>query len=136
MYLDIREIRQEFLRKEAYEVYKACMYAPTYEKFLMDAKSMLGDSSVRIYAAGNEGYIVVSLCNAQIGLCGIASARRGSGVGRALIEHVRKAHPGLPVAAETDDDAVGFYEKCGFSVRKTIRLYPDGESVRYICILR
>jgi len=44
----------------------------------------------------------------------VTEARRGQGIGRALIAALRDQY-GLPIALETDDDAIGFYLKCGFA---------------------
>jgi len=37
--------------------------------------------------------------------------------------------------AETDDDAVDFYRKAGFSVHRFVRSFPDGDVVRYRCLV-
>ena len=37
--------------------------------------------------------------------------------------------------AQTDDDSVGFYRKCGFAVERIVVDYPDGSVVRYNCVL-
>jgi len=39
------------------------------------------------------------------------------------------------VKAQTDDDSIGFYRKCGFSEEKIVIEYPDGPAVRYNCVL-
>lgn len=45
--------------------------------------------------------------------------RRGHGVGRYMIDEVKKIHPGR-LYVHSEKNAVGFYEKCGFSVRPDI----------------
>jgi len=47
----------------------------------------------------------------------VSEGARGAGLGTALIDAVRAAAPGLPLHAETDDDAVEFYRSLGFAVR-------------------
>ena len=37
--------------------------------------------------------------------------------------------------AQTDDDSIGFYRKCGFTEEKLVKEYSDGEVVRYNCVL-
>ena len=37
--------------------------------------------------------------------------------------------------AQTDDDSIGFYRKCGFTEEKTVVEYSDGSAVRYDCVL-
>ena len=61
-------------------------------------------------------------------------AVRGQGHGRTLIEHVRSALKAEVVWAETDDDALGFYHKCGFKVESLGEQYPGVE--RYRCTFR
>ncbi|MCA6286142.1 GNAT family N-acetyltransferase [Phenylobacterium sp.] len=46
----------------------------------------------------------------------VAPERRNSGYGRALIEAISRAYPGLPIHAETHSGATGFYLKLGFAV--------------------
>ena len=46
----------------------------------------------------------------------VAPDRQGSGYGRALIEAICRAHPGLPIHAETHPGATGFYLRLGFAV--------------------
>ena len=45
----------------------------------------------------------------------VAEAARGRGIGNAMVDALRERTPALPIDAETDDDAIGFYRKCGFS---------------------
>lgn len=40
-----------------------------------------------------------------------------------------------PLTAETDEEAVGFYEHTGFSVKPFIRHFNDGDVNRYKCSL-
>lgn len=64
-----------------------------------------------------------------------APERRGTGVGESLIRQVRAAHPAADIFAETDDDAIGFYRRVGFSHRSAP---PDPrwpERPRYACTL-
>ena len=39
------------------------------------------------------------------------------------------------INAQTDDESVEFYRKCGFTEERIIADYPDGSVVRYNCIL-
>jgi hypothetical protein len=39
------------------------------------------------------------------------------------------------IEAQTDDDSVGFYRKCGFDEERIVVDYPDGSAVRYNCVL-
>lgn len=65
----------------------------------------------------------------------VAADRRGEGLGTRLVDAVRRARPGIPLVAETDDDAVDFYRALGFAVAPAPRdaRWPDRE--RYRCTL-
>jgi N-acetylglutamate synthase-like GNAT family acetyltransferase len=58
------------------------------------------------------------LGNGTIGVRSIAVAPewRNHGLGRTLIEALAERLGAKRVVAETDDDAVGFYARCGFAV--------------------
>ncbi len=53
-------------------------------------------------------------------------AQRG-GIGRRLLHEVTEMHPSLWVEAETDAEAIGFYERCGFEVLSLGERYPGTE---------
>ncbi|MWV60663.1 GNAT family N-acetyltransferase [Rathayibacter sp. VKM Ac-2754] len=42
-------------------------------------------------------------------------ASRVRGLGSALVSELRRRHPGVVIVAETDDDAIGFYRRLGFT---------------------
>ena len=46
----------------------------------------------------------------------VAPACRGRGLGRTLLDALAERAGVKRVVAETDDDAVGFYRRCGFAV--------------------
>ncbi|BAH56087.1 GNAT family N-acetyltransferase [Rhodococcus opacus] len=52
---------------------------------------------------------------------------RQQGIGTALIHWVHARHPDIPLAAETDADAVRFYEKTGFTSTSLGEKYPGVE---------
>ncbi|SJN21123.1 hypothetical protein FM119_02595 [Mycetocola reblochoni REB411] len=67
----------------------------------------------------------------------VDGSRAGSGLGALLVAAVRALAPDLPLVAETDDDAVGFYRRLGFAVvalDETDPRWPDRR--RYRCTLR
>ena len=69
-----------------------------------------------------------------IGIAVSVDARR-KGIGKQLIRRVMELDDLECVKAQTDDDSIGFYRRCGFSEEKSIIDYPDGSVVRYNCIL-
>ena len=60
---------------------------------------------------------------------------RSAGYGRSLIQHIREQRPAKELFAETDDDAVEFYRRLGFSISNapTDRRWPERQ--RYSCVL-
>jgi N-acetylglutamate synthase-like GNAT family acetyltransferase len=56
---------------------------------------------------------------------------RGRGIGRTMVESVAALMDVSTLQAETDDDGVGFYEACGFTVHSLGRKYPGVE--RFTC---
>lgn len=61
---------------------------------------------------------------------------QGRGLGAQLINAIRESHPSHAIRAETDDDAVNFYRRLGFSVREADAPDPRWpERRRYICTL-
>lgn len=63
----------------------------------------------------------------------VSEAARGVGLGARLIDAVRASAPGLPLRAETDDDAVEFYRSLGFTVRDAPRDARWPGRRRYAC---
>lgn len=65
----------------------------------------------------------------------VRASHRGRGAGTALIRFIRAEDPGMPLIAETDDDAAGFYHRLGFTVETAP---PDPRwpgRLRYRCTL-
>lgn len=60
---------------------------------------------------------------------------RGLGLGRRLVQGIKDAAPNRGILAETDDDAVDFYRRLGFTIAAghTDARWPDRR--RYVCTL-
>jgi hypothetical protein len=63
----------------------------------------------------------------------VDAGRRHEGIGREMVEHARPAYGKRSLTAETDHEAVGFYERCGFAIQSLGELYPGVE--RFQCTL-
>lgn len=82
------------------------------------------------------GVIGLRIGNAvgEVEQIGVDAARRGQGVGRAMIEGLSALRPTIRSwTAETDDDAVGCYRSLGFTIGGLGELYPGVR--RYRCVL-
>ena len=69
-----------------------------------------------------------------VGIAVSDNARR-KGIGKQLIQRVMESENLESIKAQTDDDSIGFYRKCGFSDERIVIEYPDGSAVRYNCVL-
>ncbi len=130
------------LSKEAFSIYASCMYRPTYEDYKARMKDCLADPSTKVFVSEDRGrktgMLVMKFSEDAAEIIGIAvseNARR-RGIGKQLIQRVMKSEDLESVKAQTDDDSIGFYRKCGFSEEKTVVEYPDGSAIRYNCVLR
>ena len=64
----------------------------------------------------------------------VAEAARGMGIGTAMVYALGEKYAGT-IVAETDDDAVGFYKKCGFEAMLLYREYNGQKYRRWACTL-
>ena len=142
MELELIELTHKNEVCKTYEIYKHCMFMPTEEKFNKKIDQFLNDNSIKIFACFNEGeiegVIVVSFVEqSKIEIIGIAVdlSARGKGIGSHMINQIVDDYSLISVYAETDNDAVGFYQKNGFNITEFYETY-DGETVvRYKCEL-
>lgn len=142
MELKLIELTHKDEVSQTYEIYRHCTFMPTREKFSMKADQFINDNSVKIFACCNqdmiEGVIVVFFAEQhKIEVLGIAVdlSDRGKGIGSYMINQVIKDYGLLYVYAETDNDAVGFYQKNGFSITEFPETYGNETVVRYKCEL-
>lgn len=129
------------LSEEAFSIYASCMYHPTYDEYKTQMEDYLLDSSVKVFVSENRGrktgMMVLKLSEAAAEIIGIAVSdnARCKGIGKQLIQRVMKSDNLESVKAQTDDDSIGFYRKCGFSEERIVIEYSDGSVVRYNCVL-
>ena len=132
--------RDEIL--SAYGIYKHCMYMPSMEKFEKKTDAFLLDSSVKIFVSISNGttvgVVAVSFFEKnRVKILGIAvdEGFRNRGCASQMIKKLVFEYGLNFVLAETDDDSVGFYEKCGFDIAKFTENYGGETIVRYRCEL-
>ena len=129
------------LSKEAFLLYASCMYQPRYENFKKQMEDLINDPSVRVYVCESRGektgmmVLRSSDSVAEIIGIGVSEKLRRRGTGRHLIEYVMKSEGLERINAQTDDDSIGFYRKCGFAEERIVVDYPDVSVVRYNCVL-
>jgi ribosomal protein S18 acetylase RimI-like enzyme len=128
--------------EKGYAVYRDCMYLPTKEKYQQKMQAYLQDAAIKIYGCFCEtalkGLLVLrSFPQKQAELVGIAveESSRRQGIGTLMLRQVMESCCLQAVFAETDDDAVEFYRKCGFAVENHIETYDGKPVARYTCRL-
>ena len=114
-------------------IYASCMYHPTYKDYKGQMDDLLCDPSTKVFVYEDQGrktgMIILKFSDAAAEIIGIAvsvDARR-KGIGKQLIRRVMELDDLECVKAQTDDDSIGFYRKCGFSEEKIVIEYPDGK---------
>ena len=121
------------LSKEVFSIYASCMYYPTYEKYKERMEDYFDNSSVKVFVCKNRGkktgMMVLESSGVAAEIIGIAVSDD------ARNKCVIKSEKIKIIKAQTDDDSIGFYRKCGFSEEKTVIEYYDKSSVRYNCVL-
>ena len=99
------------------------------------------DVALLPYRTGSAALAVARSSRLPVGVIGYSAAPdritllhlatdphyRQSGIGTALIHWVHARHPSIPLVAETDADAVRFYEKTGFTGTSLGEKYPGVE---------
>ena len=142
MKLKLIEITHKTEICQTYEIYKHCMFMPTKEKFNKKIDLFLNDNSVKIFACLSQtkivGIIVVSFTEQyKVEIVGIAVdlPARGKGIGSYMINQLVNNYSLLSVYAETDNDAVGFYQKNNFRITEFSEIYDSETVIRYKCEL-
>lgn len=140
--MKIKKLSTQKELQDGYEVFCHCMYQPTAEKYQKKITEWMEEKNIIVYTAMGEnkikGMVVFRLCqNDTAEIIGIAvhPTYRLQGIGSALIKQVAKEYGIEKIVAETDDDAVLFYQKSGFDIQKTERQFLGEKAVRYTCTL-
>ncbi|MBO4866816.1 MAG: GNAT family N-acetyltransferase [Ruminococcus sp.] len=129
------------LSKEAFLIYASCMHHPTYEDLKKQMEDLLNAPFVSVYVCENQGVktgmIILKLSDAVAEIIGIAVSEkdRRKGIGSNMLQYIMESEDLERIEAQTDDDSIGFYRKCGFAEERIVVEYPDGVAVRYNCVL-
>ena len=130
------------LSEEAFSIYCQCMYHATYEDFQAQMDIYLSDPSVKVFVCEDRdnkvAMMVLDTSGNTAEIIGIAVSGKfqHKGIGKQLIQSVMESENLDSIKAQTDDDSIGFYRKCGFTDERVEIEYPDGFAVRYNCVLR
>lgn len=122
------DLRRQALEPCALDVLAQALFEPTREQACRRMTAYLEQGSGIWGALCGEHLAGVLVTRAlpgglEIQSLAVAAAQRGQGVGRAMVDWAAEALE-LPLWAETDADAVGFYARCGFEVVSLGEKYP------------
>ena len=113
------------------------VYNPTEERLLNRAKKYQEDESTNVYVYKEDGrykgIVIFKIVNNSATILDIAvkSECQGQGTGSKLIDFIFNSFNAQNITAETDDDAIGFYKKYGFTVAGT---KVESDTKRYVCV--
>ena len=119
---DIKEIITE---PEILKLLAPSVFNPTEERLLNRAKKYQEDENTNIYAykdnGEHKGIVIFKIINNSATILDIAvkPEYQGHGIGSKLIDFIFNSFNVDSITAETDDDAIGFYKKYGFTVADT-----------------
>ena len=113
------------------------VYNPTEERLLNRAKKYQEDESTNIYVYKEDGrykgIVIFKIVNNSATILDIAVKPdyQGQGIGSKLMDFIFNSFDVDSITAETDDDAIGFYKKYGFTVADTKVKF---DTKRYVCV--
>lgn len=127
--------------KRILDIISLSQYRPTEEKMNSLAHKYDTDADIFSFACNVNGIpcgviILKHQINDEYEIMSIATkpSVRSKGVASKLIAFASKNLNCSIIKAETDDDAIGFYRKCGFQVVSLGEKYPG--TVRYLCTFK
>lgn len=113
---------------------------PNEEKLARTIKEYASNDNIRVFGCSKDylicGIIVLDVSSkecAVIKAIAVEEHYRKQGIGKVMIQHLINEVLVKIVAAETDDDAVGFYRNTGFVVEDLGEKYEGIK--RYKCTL-
>ena len=135
--MNIIDIKSSICENRIYELLAPSIYNPTQERLLNRAKKYQEDKNTNIYAyKDNDEYkgivvFIIAKNSATILDIAVKPDYQGQGIGSKLIDFIFNSFNVNNITAETDDDAIGFYKKYGFTVAYTKVKFDTN---RYTCV--
>ncbi len=114
------------------------VYHPTPERLRRRAEKYAADERIHLYVCKSDrrniGIAAFRVENGAAEILDIAvkCEHRNNGIGSRFVNVILNQFPIDYIIAETDEEAVGFYEKCGFSVEPAEEVHG---TKRYLCRL-
>ena len=113
------------------------VFNPTPERLLIRAKKYQADDKTSVFAYSEngeyKGIIILKIEDNTAKILDIAvkPEYQGQRIGSRLIDYIFSKFAVNKITAETDDDAIGFYKKYGFTVTDT---KVNHDTKRYVCV--
>lgn len=137
-FISFADVKKSIFDPEILTLLAPSIYNPTPERLKHRAEKYIADSNVKAYACKSSekhiGIVVFKTENdtAEILDIAVKPEYRKNGIGKRLVEFILNQFPVDTITAETDNDAVGFYKKCGFALTPTAAVE---DTARYFCKL-
>ena len=134
--MNIIDVKTKICEKGVYELLSPSVLNPTEERLQSRAKKYVENENVHIYAYKEssefKGIVVFEITSGNATLLDIAvkPKHQKCGIGSNLIDFIFNSFNVNNITAETDDDAIGFYKKYGFSIESTVVKF---DTKRYLC---
>ena len=135
--MNIIDVKESLCNKSVYSLLAPSVFNPTPERLLSRAEKYQADDKTKAHAYSEngeyKGIIVFKIKEqtAEIMEIAVKPEYQGNGIGSRLIDYIFSKFAVSKIIAETDDEAIGFYKKCGFTVIDTrVEIYTK----RYTCV--
>lgn len=137
--MNIIDVKESLRNKSVYSLLAPSVFNPTPERLLSRAEKYQADDNTSVYAYSKsgkyKGIIVFKIKDKTAEILDIAvkPEYQGKGIGSRFIGYIFSKFKVNKITAETDDDAIGFYKKYGFSV---IDIKLSHDTKRYVCVCK
>ena len=133
----ICDVKEKLSDSAILDLLAPSVFNPTPERLLSRAEKYQADDNTSVYAYSEngeyKGIVVFKIKEQTVEILDIAvkPEYQGKGIGSRLIDYIFSKFSINKIIAETDDEAIGFYKKCGFTVIDTrVEIYTK----RYTCV--
>ena len=132
----VADVKASLFNPEVLTLLKPSVFNPTPERLKDRTEKYSADKNIFVYACKKDGIyvgiVVFGTGNGTAEILDIAvkPEYRKHGIGKSLIDFIFTQFPIYNITAETDDEAVGFYKRCGFDI---IGFGMKCNNKRYIC---
>ena len=134
----IVDVKESLFDPEVLALLAPSIYNPTPERLKSRAEKYSAYKNIFVYACKIGGlYVGIVIFGTENGTAEILNIAvkpeyRKHGIGKKLVEFILNQFPVDTITAKTDNDAVGFYKKCGFTLTQTEAIE---DTARYFCKL-